>query len=400
MLLLTCRFWHIGLSCAAKDVKMRNFLKIGIDSKRVYGLDILRCAAILFVVMGHGNNLLPKGISKFSRYLILDGVSIFFVLSGFLIGGILIRILEKEKASFGTLVNFWSRRWFRTIPNYVLILSTLLLLAVLFTKDFSVVDKLKYFIFSQNLFYNHPDFFPEAWSLCVEEWFYLLIPIVIFSALGFLKASRKSAILFTAISVLSVITLFRYGRYRSFPINDVIQWQLMYVKQVFTRLDSLMYGVIGAYIAHYHKELWLKYKNVLLVTGMAILVFTQCLLLSKSRQFGLYMCVFSFSINSLATLFLLPFLSDYKFGSGRVYRSVTYISLISYSMYLVNLSLVRVWMIDTIHFTTMTSYEGRIKYIAFWFLTVALSALIYKYYEMPMTRLRDKFATNSKSHTS
>jgi peptidoglycan/LPS O-acetylase OafA/YrhL len=148
---------------------------------RIFGLDILRACAIMFVVVGHGKYLYPsttpKIISKtISLIFGYDGVSIFFVLSGFLIGGILIKTLEKKRGEKKVLLNFWIRRWLRTLPPYFLILIILLILNLLFTEGFHFSKRfpLNFFTFTQNLFYRHPNFFPEAWSLSIEEWFYLL----------------------------------------------------------------------------------------------------------------------------------------------------------------------------------------------------------------------------------
>ena len=115
---------------------MFNFLKIEINSSRIYGLDILRAFAILFVVLDHSKHTLQNsnseiisGISQsyswYIRYLVFDGVSIFFVLSGFLIGSILIKTFDRGDLSFKSLVNFWIKRWMRTLPNYLFIHSLL-----------------------------------------------------------------------------------------------------------------------------------------------------------------------------------------------------------------------------------------------------------------------------------
>ena len=55
-------------------------------STRILGLDILRSAAIFFVMLTHGARFIPKQISEYYSLLFFDGVGIFFVLSGFLIG--------------------------------------------------------------------------------------------------------------------------------------------------------------------------------------------------------------------------------------------------------------------------------------------------------------------------
>src|ERR1041384_552442 len=173
---------------------MRNFFRIDFNPNRVYGLDILRALAILFVIIGHGGYFLPPKAQTINSFFVFDGVSIFFVLSGFLIGGILIKNLENKTINKRLLLDFWIRRWFRTLPNYLFILVIVTALNVLFTDGFSINYIKRYFIFSQNLFYQHPSFFPEAWSLSVEEWFYLLIPVIIFSSILFVKITAKHSV--------------------------------------------------------------------------------------------------------------------------------------------------------------------------------------------------------------
>src|SRR5690349_1477199 len=89
-----------------------------IDPQRVFGLDLLRALAILFVVASHGTSLMPKLLHQVMDHIILDGVSIFFVLSGFLIGGILLRTFERHGVTVRVAIDFWIRRWFRTLPTY------------------------------------------------------------------------------------------------------------------------------------------------------------------------------------------------------------------------------------------------------------------------------------------
>ena len=117
--------------------RLTDILKLELNPNRVYGLDILRALAIFFVVLAHGDKLMPPERYKYFHYIVFDGVAIFFVLSGFLIGGILIKILNEKELTFSGMLNFWKRRWFRTLPNYFLILSILIILNILFTSDFT-----------------------------------------------------------------------------------------------------------------------------------------------------------------------------------------------------------------------------------------------------------------------
>lgn len=329
---------------------------------------------------------------KYIEVFLFDGVSIFFVLSGFLIGGILIQILERQKLNFILILGFWIRRWFRTLPNYFLFLILLLFLNFFFNNNFKF-NFTNYFIFSQNLFYEHPSFFSEAWSLSVEEWFYILIPIIIYIFVKIFNLSIKQTILLTVLGIIISVTIFRFYRYLNLNIQSDIMWDLIFRKQVFTRLDSLMYGVLGAFINFYYNNFWIKHKKNIFIIGIILFIGLK-LNLIQFKNFGLYNCVFSFSIISLSTLFLLPYLNSLKKGEGNLYKFITYISLISYSMYLINLSLVQKWILGSINWLPLQNFNGYIflliRYILYWLLTIFISILVYKYYEIPMMRIRDK----------
>lgn len=366
---------------------------------RIFGLDILRASAIIFVVFEHGTYLFnPKMLDRIVHHIFgYDGVSIFFVLSGFLIGGILIHTLEKNQGEKNVLLNFWIRRWFRTLPSYLLILIILIVLTTLFTQGFTLDKRLPltYFTFTQNLFYKHPSFFPEAWSLSIEEWFYLLIPPIILG-FSFLKKSIKLSVLYTSIGILIAITLFRFYRFKNISANvlsdfNIWEWDLIFRKQVFTRLDSLMFGVLGAFCQYYYNDHFLRYKKTLLCSGLFLFVAIKYFVITPVGS--LYFCVFSFSVTSFATLLLLPFLSDFRTNKTTlIHKSITKISLISYSMYLVNLSIVQFWILNKIPWDVFHINLKVIpvaKYFLYWFLTVSISMVIYKYFEVPITKLRD-----------
>ena len=190
-------------------------------SNRVFGLDLLRALAITFVIIGHANNLLADNY----KIPYIDGVDLFFVLSGFLIGRILLKkFSSKEGNLIKILRNFWVRRWFRTLPNYFLFLGINILLVY-----FGLIKGelnhyvLSYFVFLQNLYVPVDFIFWESWSLSVEEWFYFLFPLVLIAGL-LLKLSIKKASLI-AILIFILLPLF----YRLFMSNtdiSIIVWDL------------------------------------------------------------------------------------------------------------------------------------------------------------------------------
>ncbi|RSK40513.1 acyltransferase family protein [Mangrovimonas spongiae] len=371
---------------------MKKIFSLKINESRIYGLDVLRAFAIIFVVLVHSDTILPEWFFSKIYYFILDGVSIFFVLSGFLIGGILIKAFEKKPLHRQMLFVFWIRRWFRTLPNYFLILTVLLFLKTWYNDSFNPYDYLNYYIFSQNLFYSHPSFFPEAWSLSVEEWFYLLTPILIFYFLKLSKLKVKQVVVIVIILLIIISTLIRYLKFSELTITNFKEFDFLIRKQVVTRLDSLMYGVFGAYLYYYYRAFWYKYKIVLFGLGMSIFIFLKIGVFSVGG-YSVFYSVFSLTIVSIATLFLLPFLSSIKNGKGIIFKCLTFVSLISYSMYLVHLSIVQGWILGRLNL----SYLGLswkvyllLKYFLYWFFTISISFILYKYFEIPIMNLRDR----------
>lgn len=363
---------------------------------RVVGLDILRSIAILLVMYEHGTILLPPKIVK---YLMLphpsiDGVSIFFVLSGFLIGGILLKIINTSGFTIRDIINFWIRRWLRTIPNYFFILLILILCQFLIAKDIGQVN-FRYFIFSQNLYQPHPTFFPEAWSLSIEEWFYFLFPILTFLLFGSLKNKNKSVII-AAIIFLIIPLVLRIVKY--YQIGDT-DWDLNFRKIIILRLDSLMYGIVGAYIYTFRKEFWVKIKKIGLITSGLIILFL-IIYSSLNIEKQMFKTIYHFNLESIAVFLALPFFSELKsIKYIRIANLFTFISLISYSMYLINLTLIREIAVPFILNFIGLSYgisffmnaiSHLLQFFLYWFLTIFLSYYMYKYIELPIMNFRNR----------
>ena len=146
-------------------------------SHRVFGLDLMRAMAICMVLCSHilwiyePNDGIIKQLFALFGFL---GVEFFFVLSGFLIGGILDGIYINDNYTIKSVMYFLKRRWFRTLPNYFLILIINIIITV--TIGYSLPKLGLYFVFLHNGFSKMPTFFPESWSLSVEEWAYIVLP--------------------------------------------------------------------------------------------------------------------------------------------------------------------------------------------------------------------------------
>ncbi len=220
---------------------------------RVPELDGLRGVAILLVLLFHYISI--EGLTKtgswsfiLQRIVIMGwtGVDLFFVLSGFLIGGILI----DARGSPTYFKTFYVRRFFRIIPVYYLwILGYVLLVSMggAFVRAHSHSGAVlqvgqaiyAHFLFLQNLGFIHVSgltgaWFSHTWSLAVEEQFYLVAPLVIW----FLSPRRL--FIFLAVTVAGVPLL----RFCLLQYFHAAPWLVGVVMP--TRADSFAVGMLAA----------------------------------------------------------------------------------------------------------------------------------------------------------
>ncbi len=352
-------------------------------TERIFGLDLLRCAAILIVTISHTKSPITQYYPSFPLIPLPDGVDLFFVLSGFLIGNILIKTIQQSNVfSVVTLSHFMKRRWLRTLPNYFLFLfvNALLINANLITGQINKYI-ITYVIFFQN-FYKPFDFlFWESWSLSVEEWFYILFPFLLYSLIKIKLFSTKKAILISILLFLILPLGYRLGS-NAF-LNPYAQWDLYYRKLVLTRLDSIGFGLLAAFVFNYYPVIWYKFKNSSFIVGLILI---GCLLLFQSNFSMGFMKTFFFSVMAFSIALLLPTLNNLK-NEPIKFKPVAFISKISYSMYLVQIPLFQIF---SNYFNIETKLQSVSVYFGYWLALILISALVYQYYEKYFLKLRDK----------
>jgi peptidoglycan/LPS O-acetylase OafA/YrhL len=364
----------------------------------------MRAVAILCVVFSHALWNFPQWegpLVSIIELMGVMGVELFFVLSGFLIGRILFRIYTDADFSFAQFRYFLVRRWFRTLPNYYLVLIINILIVIWIGRDLPESIG-RYFLFLQNIFDKMPVFFTESWSLPIEEFAYILAPFLLYLLFLLpLPVSRKKLFLVVTLFIIFFFfgTKIAYNELTSH--NTMTLWNRHLKAVTLYRIDAIAYGILAAYIALTSAESWVKYKMLLLKTGIVLFLGLQVavpLFDMRIDKFPLFWNVLYLPLISISIACLLPWLSLMKQSSKRIAAPVTIISLISYSMYLLHYSIVLQLMrhmvpIEEFSFTSRIFYS--VIYIS---ITILLSYILYRIYEKPMMDIRDRpfFRKNKK----
>lgn len=319
----------------------------------------------------------------------LFGVDLFFCLSGFLIG----RILLQESAGWGHekeegLVRFWYRRWMRTLPLYFFFFFVSLQFD--WAGATTLASKLSYLVFAQNLLWSMPDFYGLTWSLAVEEWFYFSFPLLLLLFIGLGRSPRQAGVVAIACFMLlpPLLRLALAGDSHDFGSLDEGLRHVMAF-----RLDSIGYGVLVAYLSQWHIQL---FQRLIKLWAWFLALVVACLICTKFHYFGWsesrIVASLYFSVSALAFAGLIPFFSNlspsrYKF----INRFVKYTSQISYSMYLAHIFafIIGMAMLRRIGIFELIYPNPLITYPLFYGLVYLLSTCTYFAIERPFLALRE-----------
>ncbi|MFW5700457.1 MAG: acyltransferase family protein [Cyclobacteriaceae bacterium] len=245
-------------------------INLGKNKDRIPSLDGLRGLAILLVLFFHLFFYLPGSSYGWA------GVDLFFVLSGFLITGILMDAIGQA----GYWKNFYVRRILRIFPLYYLTLILILITAWLlrpyyeenqlhFNMLWQNQEWLWFYIFNWWEYLNERSFpaqyVSHYWTLAVEEQFYLVWPFVIYLFRG------KKLLVVIAIILLSAVLI----RYILFYFGDGSSYPEVYVA-TFTRMDSIAAGALIAYAVRNERLLKLLNDNrdLIFFLSLAIILYT------------------------------------------------------------------------------------------------------------------------------
>lgn len=361
---------------------------------RIFGLDVLRAIAILMVVSSHvlwiypeSNTILPLVLQLFGFW----GVELFFVLSGFLIGSILYKLYVNDTFNFKVVCQFLKRRWFRTLPNYYLILLVNIAIAGFIGYPIQKVGH--YFIFFQNFVSESPSFFTESWSLSVEEFTYILVPLALF--LGtFTNGGKKSKyflrlILFLILFFTVTKIFFNFNH----TISNLSDWNSQVKSVVVYRVDAILIGILAVWFRFNFENFWQKKKAFFAFLGIVIFLFLLFgipffKLVIEQKPF--FWNVIYLPLTSLGFVFFFPIFSQWKVSSSSLKQPIEFISKISYAIYLLHYGIILQLMKYFVDTTVLSSIERHFFTLLYLSITFFLSYILYRFYEKPMTDLRDK----------
>ena len=360
----------------------------------IKGLDGLRGVAILMMMAYH------SGILPFAWV----SIQLFFVLSGFLIGGILWKAKFSEQSTSAKLKNFWARRTLRIFPLYFGWLIFLGITYLLFHFPIYYTGNIAYlatytFNFTRTFdgWQGNP-LFTHLWSLSVEEQFYLFFPLLIF----FLPARVVKIVIITVIAI-SPLLHFLLGQYYlsmgllPFTAADAVYWNTI------THLQAFF---VGAAIPIFSLHKKIKRAGLVMAICFAIAIIAGLLSflnegsgnyfmqlgyehnLTNNYEYAWHYTLLNFSFASVVLFLVSNFTSKNTLlqkGLGAIW--LIRIGKVSYGMYVFH------WAILVYLFEKLLPASGYVlkllKFIPYVAVVYFFAEVSFRFFESPFLRLKD-----------
>ena len=368
---------------------------------RIYfpSLNGVRALAV-FMVMVHHIEMVKSDMGLSSYALPGDfgslGVTLFFVLSGFLITYLL--FAEQQETQTINIKNFYIRRILRIWPMYylIVIISFFFFSQYLYPEGLAQLQKHYWVKLVLNLFLlanvSHAcvgkiPLGSNLWSVGTEEQFYLIWPWLV-------KKFKKVWLPFLLGSILIL------GIVRVILSQWVYEGELQGIKKIFFfvmqflnlfRIDCMAVGALGAWILFFKKN---KYLKVLFNPWVQALVWLWCI-------FSLYQGITYFNtLNHLVYALLFSIIIINLAGNKHTilsleFKVLDFLGKISYGLYLYHFIAVVVilkWLTKQIHFENSGS-QNIILYLSVFSFSILISFVSYRFFELPILKLKDKFTS-------
>jgi peptidoglycan/LPS O-acetylase OafA/YrhL len=285
-------------------------------SNRIPSLDGLRTISIAFVLIAHFLHSL--GVADILNLGNL-GVRVFFIISGFLITGLLLK--ELEKTGEISLAKFYFRRTMRIFPPYYFFLFGLSVFTLFGFLEILIPSFFSAFAYLTNYYDPISWNLGHTWSLAVEEQFYLIFPGILL-----IFGNRKTKILLVFIILISPII-----RFSDYMIFGDTRWFSM---GFHSNMDALGFGcLLSLFYTKLHQNIY--YQQLIKSTLICILPAIAVLLNLLSERPRLFS--FSSSIVNLAIVLCIDWaVTNHRTVVGKMLNSspMVYLGTMSYSIYL------------------------------------------------------------------
>ncbi len=293
-------------------------------------IDILRALAVLLVMGRHltpcpaeASHLLHQATRVWFQGGWV-GVDLFFVLSGFLVSGLLFREYEKHRELH--IGNFLIRRGFKIYPPFWVLILVTVMVAVPSHQELprhAVVSEL---LFLQNY---GPSLWNHTWSLAVEEHFYLLLAAGLFCLAKYRAVQPFAAVpmAFVCVAVLCLVLRVHLAG------HDLYRHKT-HLLPTHLRLDSLFFGVLLSYFFHRYPIRFMsvasRFRYLLFAVGILLLLPAFCFPLETTP----FISTYGFSLFYLGSGCLLAAALGGGTPGSRIASAMAYIGSHSYSIYL------------------------------------------------------------------
>ncbi|MEO5571281.1 MAG: acyltransferase [Bacteroidia bacterium] len=329
-----------------------------------------------------------------------SGVTLFFVLSGFLITYLL--VVEKEKFKTISVKKFYIRRMLRIWPLYylVVILSLYIFPQIKFldipgwtpfvSNGLTYKTILYFLIFPNvsNLFFVTVPYLGQAWSIGVEEQFYLVWPWIVQ-----LTGSLLKALLFIIVGMLiltlildDLLTVAKY--HFNHHIVTESTWISMYLGQF--RISCMAIGGLGAYLLYYKKN---KILQVLFLKS------TQVIVLLLTCALSLTGFVFPFANHEIYSILFCIIILNVSSNTSSLLKLnhiiPDYLGKISYGLYMFHQLCIVIALqilVLAFHFNFSSIGQEAALYLLSITITVILASVSYYFYEKRFLNIKYRFA--------
>lgn len=368
------------------------------QGQRLAGLDTLRALAIV-LVFAHHYQVFVSGQATFGWASTVGwvGVDLFFVLSGYLIADQLLAGLVRGQRL--SLRAFYTRRALRTLPVFWLVLAAYFLWpAVMGGRTPPALWR--FLTFTQNWLLPPGTAYSHAWSLCVEEQFYLVLPLVLLAGLKMGATRWHGWALLAGLTLAGMATrAWLWTQYGLEAGDAVAGYHPHLYYATVARADEFLPGVAVALLKHAHPQRWaalMQRGQTLLALGLLACAAMLAALLQAyyidGYGYGFAMTAFGYSLGAMAfALLVLAALSPHSALARWRVPGARQLALWSYSIYLSHKAVghvVKQWL-------SPVAPDSAWLLLAVTMASLGVGWALYRAVEAPFMALRQRWAPTS-----